>query len=158
MHTQDVIIDCRITPQEIHRHLLSLVVNLAKGDLQRSLDFLNIFDFLEGGADTSMHTKDLIVGALIIHDSCQGEVLKHVIKLLENTIGVVDIFSETSIALLAQSQVLIYVAIFVVTAQHEDLFGVFELASHQEADNLQTLAAFVNIIAQEEVVEATNVT
>lgn len=105
-----------------------------------------------------MHTENLVVCALIIDDSCQWKVLKHVIKLLENTIGIIDIFTKASIALLTQSQVFVDVAIFVVTTQHEDLLGVFELKSHQKTDNFQTLATFINVVTQEKVIKTTDVT
>lgn len=104
-----------------------------------------------------MHAEHFIVCALVIDNRCQRHVLKHIVQLLENTGGVVDVLTKTSITLLAKTQVFIDIAILVISAQHKNLFGVLELERHEQTDNFQTLAAFVNVISQEEVVKTTDV-
>jgi hypothetical protein len=43
--------------------------NLSKADRDRSLNLLNIFDFVHSGPNTSMDAQDLILCALISNDS-----------------------------------------------------------------------------------------
>lgn len=158
MNTQDVVVACWITPQEFHGHLLGLVINLAKSDLQWSLDLLDVINLLKGGTDTSMHTEDLVVGSFISDDSGHWQILIHVVQFLEDTIGVVDIFTKTASTLLSQTQVLIDVAVLVVSSKQEDLLWILELQSHQQANDFKGLATFVDVVAQEEVIVATDVT
>ena len=84
-----------------------------------------------------MNTENLVVGALIVNNSSQGHVFKHVVKFLENRVGIVDIFTQASGALLAETVVPVHITVFVVTSQQEDLLGVLKLKRHQETDDLE---------------------
>lgn len=137
--------------------MLSLVINLAESDLKRSLDLVDVLDLLKSRPDTSVDTENFVVGALIVNDSGERHVLEHIIKFLEDRVGVVDILTETAGTLLAQTQVSVHISVFVVTSEHEDLLGVFKFECHQETDDLQTLTAFVNVVTQEKVIKTTDV-
>lgn len=104
-----------------------------------------------------MHAEHFIVCTLVIDNRCQRHVLKHIVQLLENTSGIVDVLTKTSITLLAKTEVFIDIAILVISAQHKDLFGVLELERQKQTNNFQTLAALVDVISQKEVIKATDV-
>jgi hypothetical protein len=104
-----------------------------------------------------MHTENLVVGTFIVDDGSERQILKHVVEFLEDRVGVVDVLTTAAGALLSQSQVAVHVAVLMVASQHEDLLGVLELQRHQQTDYLQTLAAAVNVVTQEQIVEATDV-
>ena len=157
MHTQDVIVRGRVTPEQFHCGLLGLVVDLAESDLEGSLYFFDVLYFLQGGTNTRMHTENLVVGTFIVDNGSERQILKHVVEFLEDRVGVVDVLTKTAGALLSQSQVAVHVAVLMVASQHEDLLGVLKLQRHQQTDHLKTLAAAVNVVTQEQIVEATDV-
>ena len=41
-----------------------------------------------------------------------------------------------------------------ITSEHHNLFGVFELEGHEQADNFQTVLTLVDVVSEEEVVES----
>ena len=94
------------------------------------MDLFNVFNLLEGGTDTSMDTENLVVCTFIVDDGSERQVLKHIVELLENRVGVVDVFTEAARALLSQAQESIDVPILVVTSEQENLFRVLELQCH----------------------------
>ena len=101
MHTEYIIIRGRITPEQLHGGLLSLVVNLTECNLKRSLYFLDVLNFLQSGADTSMHTENLVVSTFIVYDGSQWQILKHVVELLEDGVGVVNVLAKAASTLLS---------------------------------------------------------
>jgi hypothetical protein len=158
VNAQDVIVKRGVRPEELHSGLLCLVVNLAESDLEGPLNFLNVFDLDQGRADTSVNAEYLIVRALVVDNSGQRHVFEHIVKLLENRVGIVDVFTKASSALLAETVVPVNVAILVVSSQQEDLLGVLQLKSHQQADHLERLRTLVHIVTQEKIIVAGNVT
>lgn len=158
VNAQDVIVKRGVRPEELHSGLLCLVVNLAESDLEGPLNFLNVFDLDQGRADTSVNAEYLIVRALVVDNSGQRHVFKHIVKLLEDRVGIVDVFTKASCALLAETMVPVNVAILVVSSQQEDLLGVLQLKSHQQADHLERLRTLVHIVTQEKIIVAGNVT
>ena len=105
-----------------------------------------------------MYTENLILGLFVTDETTKWHIFEHVINLLENTVRVIDVFSESFSTLLSKTKIPIDVAVFMVSSKQENLFRVFELESHQQADYLKTLAASVHIVSKEEVVKATYVT
>lgn len=93
-----------------------------------------------------MDAKDFVSIRLVIYDCSQRHVLKHIVDLLENRVGVVDVFPQPGSALLPKAPVAVHVSIFVVASQQEDLLGVLQLQRHQQTNHLQTLAAFVDVV------------
>ena len=146
-----------VGPKQVHCRLLHFTVDLAEGDLKWTLNLLNVFDFLNGRADTCVNAEDFVVGAAVVNDAGERHVLKHVIQAVEHTRSVIYVFVEAALTLLTQAQVAVDVAVFVVSSQHEDLLGVLELQSHQKANDLQALATLVDVVAQEQVVKTIDI-
>mmetsp|Transcript_23177 Transcript_23177/g.37615 ORF Transcript_23177/g.37615 Transcript_23177/m.37615 type:complete len:263 (+) Transcript_23177:584-1372(+) len=59
---------------------------------------------------------------------------------------------EAALALVVESVNAVDRRALVITAQHEEILGVFNLVSEEEADGLQTLLATIDVVAQENVV------
>ena len=105
-----------------------------------------------------MYAEYFVLGLFVTNETTEWHIFKHVIDLLENTVRVIDVFSESFSTLLSKTEIPIDVAVFMVSSKQENLFRVFKLQSHQKADCFKTLAASVHIVSEEEVVKATNVT
>ena len=105
-----------------------------------------------------MYTENFILGLFVANETTKWHIFEHVINLLENTVRVIDVFSESFSTLLSKTEIPIDVAVFMVSSKQENLFRVFKLQSHQKADCFKTLAASVHIVSKEEVVIATNIT
>ena len=104
-----------------------------------------------------MYAEDLVSCCFIIDASSKGQVLEEVVHLLEDTRCVVDVFAEPLFAFMTEAKILVDVAIFMVPAKKEYLQRIFELEGEQEADDLETLAADIHVVAQEEVVQPADV-
>jgi len=59
---------------------------------------------------------------------------------------------EAALALVVESVNAVDRRALVIATQHEEILGVFDLVSEEEADGLQTLLATINVVAQEDVV------
>jgi hypothetical protein len=58
-----------IAPKKVNEELLFRSRDLSKADRDRSLNLLNIFDLVNGGANTSMDAQNLILCVFISNDS-----------------------------------------------------------------------------------------
>lgn len=105
-----------------------------------------------------MDAEDSVLSQFISNNGTKGHPFKQVIHLLEDTFRVVNILIETLGAFLTEAKESIYVPILMVASQKENLSGVLELQREQEADDLETLATTINIVAQENVIKTANIT
>jgi hypothetical protein len=48
-----------------------------------------------------MHTENLVVSTFIVYDGSQWQILKHVVELLEDGVGVVDVLTKAASTLLS---------------------------------------------------------
>ena len=136
VHACHVIIWAWVTPEKIHSHLLCCVIDVSKSNLEWPLDLLNILNLVDTVSNASMDTHDLVAALFVIDDGSQGHVLKHIVEFVEHAAWLVDLFIEPGGALLTKSEVSVHVSVFVVTSQQEDLSGVFQLESKEQADDL----------------------
>lgn len=105
-----------------------------------------------------MDAENLVVGCFVVDNGCEWHLLKHIVDALENAVGVIYVLTKTTSAFLSESEVSVYISIFVVPAQHEHLFRVLQFKSHQKTDNFQALSSLVNVVSKEKVVVAADVT
>jgi len=94
-----------------------------------------------------MDAEDSVLSQLISNNGTKRHPFKQVIHLLEYTFWVVNIFIEALGTFLTEAKEPIHVPIFMVASQKEYLSGVLELQCEQEADDFETLAATIDIIA-----------
>ena len=145
----------RVRPEEVDHSLVVVSRVSAELDLYRSLDALNAFDVLHGRPDTTMAHEDL---AVLAADSCKRQVLEALIDLSKARVRIVDVLAESTGALCTEATVAIHILVLVVTSQENNLLGVLELESHEEADDLERVLALVDIVAKEDVVVRMDVT
>jgi len=88
-----------------------------------------------------VHCEDLLV-----NDCCDGQTVEAICKCLPE----LDIVP--SLALVVEAVDTIDGGAFVVAAQDEEIFGVFDLVCEEQADGLKGLLASVDIVSQEQVV------
>ena len=117
----------RVRPEQVEDLLVVLGMISTKLDLKWSLDLLNALNVLNGWTNTSMAAEDALL--LISYNGCERHLLESLIDLGEDTVGVVDVFSESLSALVTKSKVLVHMFILVVTSQEHDLLWVLELES-----------------------------
>lgn len=105
-----------------------------------------------------MHAEDSVVSRLVLDYGTQRKPFKEVVHLLENTVRVFDILLQALGALQAETKVPVHLAVLVIPSQKEDLLRILELKRKQQAQDFEALWPAINIIAQEEVVIARDVT
>jgi hypothetical protein len=93
------------------------------------------------GGQTAVHAKDLFV-----HNGGHGQAVEAISKSLPQ----LDVV--TTLALVIETIDAVRAGTLVVAAQDEEVLGVLDLVSKQEADHLERLFASVNVVTQEQVV------
>ena len=83
LHALNVIRCCRITPHDVHTHLLNRVSDGAERDPQWPLNLVNILQLDDRVANASMNTQYAIL-VLLLEKSSKGHPLEQVVNLLEN--------------------------------------------------------------------------
>lgn len=136
---------------------MSLIINLAQSDLEWSLDFFDVLNFLNSLTNSGMNAKNFVVSCFVCNYRCKRHLLKHVIDFLEDAIRVGDVLPQTSRTLLTESKILVDISVFVISAKKENLLRKLQFQCHKQADNFKTLATFVNIVSKEQVVKSANV-
>lgn len=104
-----------------------------------------------------MNAENFVVRCFVVDNGCEWHLLKHIVDALENAVGVIYVLTKTTSAFLSESEVSVYISIFVVPAQHEHLLGVLQFKSHQKTDHFQALGSFVDVVSKEKVVVTTDV-
>ena len=104
-----------------------------------------------------MDTKDSILCQLVGYDSAERHPFKQVVHLLEDTLWIVNVFIESLGTFLTEPKEPVHATILVIASQKEDLSRVFQLEGKEKANHLETLTATVDVVTQEDVVEAANV-
>lgn len=137
----------RVAPQKIKHFLVVLRVILSKLDFEWSLDLLDALDILDCRADTSMAAEDSLL--LISDNGCKRHLLEGLIDFRENTVWVIDVLAESFGALVTEAEISIDMLVLVVASKKHDLLGVFEFESEEQADDFETVLAFVDVVTQE---------
>lgn len=122
----------------------------SKLDFKWSLNLLNGLNVLNSWANTSVATEDLLL--FIRNNSSQWHLLKCLIDLHEDTVWVIDIFSESLGALITKPKILINMLILMISSEKHDLFGILKLESKEKADDFETVLTLVNVVTEEEIV------
>lgn len=104
-----------------------------------------------------MDAKDAILSQLVSDDSAERHPLKQVVHLLEDTLRIIDVLIESLCAFLAESEEPVHITVFMIASEEEDLSWVFQLEGEEKANHLETLTATVDVISQENIIEAANV-
>ena len=63
-----------------------------------------------------MYTEDLGIRWFVINLCSKWHVLEHVVDLLEDTVGIVNVLIESVGAFLSESKISVHVAVFMVAA------------------------------------------
>lgn len=144
-----------ITPQEVEYLLVSLAMVTAKLDFKRSLNRLDGLNILDGWTDTAMHTEYSL--GLVGDQGSQWHLLERLVDLGEHAVGVVDVLAEPLSAFFSEAEVSIHILVFVISPKENNLLGILELEGKEEADDLETVLALINIVTKEEVVEGVDI-
>ena len=99
-----------------------------------ALDLLDVLDLVHGCADPPVDAEDFVLGGLLRDDGRQGEVVDHLVDLSEDRGWLGDVLIQALGALLTETEVTVHVFVLVVAAEEENLLGVFEFETHEEAD------------------------
>lgn len=102
LHASDLVRCGRVTPQNVHRHLLNGVTDSPESDAQWPLDFVNVLKFNDRVTDSTMDAEDAILGHLISNDGTQRHPLEQIVHFLEDAIRVVDILAQPLGTLLSE--------------------------------------------------------
>ena len=91
------------------------------------------------------------------NDRAERHPFEQIVHFLEDTLWVIDVLIESLRALLPEPQEPVHVAILVIASQEENLPRVLQFKRQQQANHLETLTSTVDVIAEEDVVEAANI-
>jgi hypothetical protein len=127
----------------------------SKFDFERSLNLFNAFNVLDCWSNTSMTSKDSLL--LISDDGSQWHLLKALIDLCETTVWIIDVLTKSLSALISESKVFVYVFVFMVSSEQNDLLWISEFESEQKTNNFQTVHALVDVVSKKEIVECVDV-
>lgn len=155
LETTDFFALVRVTPEKINDLLMIFDVVRAQLNFKRSLYLLDALDVGDLGTNAAVATEDSLL--FISHDGGQGQVVECIVDLGEATVWIINILTKSFCALIAKSQILVHISVFVVTSQHHDLLRVLELQGHQQTDDFQTVLSLIDIVAKEHVVESVDV-
>lgn len=145
----------RVRPEKIDDALMLLTVVAAKLDLVRPWNLLDALNISHSWADTTVAAEDF---AVLSNGGSKRKILEDFVDLCEATVRVIDILSETSSALGSEAEVLVDVFVFVVATKQNNLLGVLQFKSHQEADDLKRVMTLVDVVAEEQVVVRLDIT
>lgn len=122
----------------------------SKLDFEWSLDLLDAFNILNSWTNTSVTAEDPLL--LISNDCSQWHLFECFINLGENTVWIIDVFSETFGTLIAETQIFVDMLVFVVSSKKHNLLWIFKFQSEQEADDFERVMALIDVVTQEEVI------
>lgn len=96
--------------------------------------------------------------AVLTTNSSEWQVLERLVDLGEARVRIANVLAQATGTLGTKAAVSVDVLVLMVTSQENNLLGVLELQSHQEADDLERVLALVDIVTQEDVVVRMDVT
>ena len=111
------------------------------GHVGRAHDTLNLLEGAELGAETTVHAEDLLVD-----DGGDGQAVEAVGE------GLPQLDVVAALALVIETVDAVDGRALVVASQQEEVLGVLDLVSEQQAHGLEGLLAAVYVVTQEEVV------
>ena len=120
---------------------------------KRSSDLLNLLQANKGASNTTVKADDSI-----FDDSREREPVKELINLVEDRVMFRWVFSESVTALFSEAKGIVDPLILVVTSQKMNLVWESDLQRHQQADCFERVTSSVDVISQEEVVVALDIT
>ena len=103
LHAKHFVGGSRITPEEIHAHLLNSISDVSKSDTKWSLNLVDILQLHNRVSNAAMHAQDPILSQLVLNDGTEGHPLEQVIHFLEDTFRVINAFIESLGALLSEA-------------------------------------------------------
>jgi len=124
----------RIRPQEITE-------KTRIRNIRRSHDTSDLLHALEVRTQTSMHSKDFLVD-----DSGDRQAVEAVGK------GLPQLDVIATFALIVEAIDTIDRRAFVIAAEDEKVFGIFDLVGEQEADGFERLFTTIDVVTKEEIV------
>ena len=158
LHAKDFIRLRRIAPHDIHAHLLYLISNAAKLDAKRPLNLVDVLELHNRVTDSSVDAQDTVLGHFVGNDGTKWHPLKQVVDFLKDTVRIFNVFVKSLDALLAKAQVFVDVAILVVASKQENLTRVLQFQSQKETDDLEALTSTIDVITEEDIICAVNIT
>ena len=121
LHAEDFIVGGRVTPHDVHAHLLHSVLDVAQCDPEWPLNLVNVFKPHDRVADAAMDAEDAILGLLVKDNCTERHPFKQVVHLLEHGAWLINVLAEALGALLAETEILVDIAVLVVASQQENL-------------------------------------
>ena len=98
-----------------------------------------------------------MICSLVADYRSERQPLEKIIHLLEDTVWLINVLTKTLSTFLAKSEISVDFPVFVITSQHKYLLWVLQLERQQQAQHFKTLSAAINIIAQEKVIIASDI-
>ena len=102
-----------------------------------------------------MAAEDLLL--FVSNHSCERHHVKGIVDLGKHRVWVFDVISKSASALCPKPEVLVYVPVFVVSSEEEDLIRELQLQSEKQADNLKAVLPFINVVSKEQEVVSVDV-
>lgn len=102
LHALNFIGRGRVTPHDVHAHLLDCVRDSAQGDPKRPLDLVNIFQLGNRITDSTVNAQDSVL-VFLLKKGTKRHPFEQIIHLLEDTVWIVDILVEPLSALLTET-------------------------------------------------------
>ena len=118
-----------------------MTTGLRAAYIGRSHDAADLLHRVQVRAETTMHGEDFLVD-----DGGNGETVEAVSE------GLPQLDVVASLAFIVEAIDAVDRGAFVVSAEDEEVFGVFDLVREEQANGFERLLASVNVIAKEEVV------
>lgn len=124
-------------------------------DFKWSLNFFDAFDVGDLWPNATMTAEDALL--FVGDDGSQRQIIKSIINLCKATIRIINVFSKPLGTLIAESEILVYISVFVVASEHDNLLWILQFQRHQQADDLQTIVTFVDVVAEEHIIKCMNI-
>lgn len=93
----------------------------------------------------------------VIYYRSQRQIFKHFINLLKDTVWVTDILAQFLCTLISEAKVPVDCLVLMVASEQKYLLGIPDFQSHEQANDLQTVHAPIDVVPQKEIVEPRNI-
>ena len=101
-------------------------------DFKRSLNRFDLIEAKQGTSDTTVKADDSF-----INNSTKREPFKHLVDFIEDGVDILRFFTETTRALLGETEGSVDPSILVVSSQQMDLLWELYFEGHQETNSLK---------------------
>lgn len=158
LHAKYFVAGGRITPHDIHAHLLDCILNVSQRYPEWPLNLVDILEPDDRIADATMDAKNAILSLLIKNYCTKRHPFEQVVHLLEHGAWLLNVLIKALRTLLTETKVLIDIAVLMIATQQENLPRILQFQCKEQADYFEGLGTTVNVVTKENIIETANVT